>query len=164
MKTLKNLIPEDLNMSTADRLRLVADIIEAYPKRWDQMTYTSILDGYDDEESPTNVYVDDVHDCNTTFCVAGWGTLLTPPDVIALHLQELQDEDRDAYYFTHLTATEEWDFGGTLAFCFDDDLATTVFNNMTNDPTEMARLLRNLADLPEPRTLKAARAAGVFDK
>lgn len=153
-------IPTDLHMSTADRLRLVADLIVAYPDKWDQHSY---LDpGYRvsigaDDWSPTAAagHLDDaLHYCGTVGCLAGWGVTCTPRDEMA-----------------GFWGFGWWSRAGAQAFGFDPDLAGALFSDWDayglhedDRPEPFAEVLRSLADLPEPRTLAAALRLGILNE
>lgn len=144
MTKIEDLIPKNLEMSTRDRLLLVADIIEAEPQKWHQDTFLEVPGS--DEPSPWQVVSKYEIKCGTTACVAGWGVLTSPVDLIAEVPVEGDDED--------------WDRAGAKVFGFTEELAARVFYDFERDPERMAEKLRLLAELPEPRTLKDARLAG----
>lgn len=154
-KTLdfQRLIPDDLHMTTAERLRLVATIIEAEPDHWDQDYFAFRV-----PNSDSLSYEFDIADvvgqpevvvgCSTVLCVAGWGVTTSPFDLIP----------------DDVIAQGLWETAGAIALGLDEELASNLFNtySLTNEQTVW--LLRSLADIPgDKRSCTAARAAGLMD-
>lgn len=117
----------NLSMSTSDRLRLAADIIEKEPAKFDMHHYYSKLDG---RRGPEQIAGAKTIECGTTCCVAGWGVVLSPPSLIA--------------------GIGNWYDAGAKAFGFQDGtLAFKMFlSNFDVSSGDMAACLRALADIP----------------
>lgn len=135
--------PSDLPQTTAERLRAVADVIEA-EEAWDQGTWVSpsilelkeLLDegakfeyrGFD------NVYVQQGRNdpaCGTKCCIAGWAVRFTP---------------------RHTMLPVDWVLAGARALGVDQELAEVMFSPFfaVDQPgSDVAHLLRLLAELPE---------------
>lgn len=140
----------DLHMTTADRLRLVADTIESHPEKWNQWNFFP-----DDFQVDGDPYIDSpagaegcvplelvgtgLEGCGTGCCIAGWACLLSPADEVRLY------EDVVAV--------------GARQLGLDAELANKVFVAWdeigldARDPHGFASVLRHLADKPEPRTM-----------
>lgn len=155
-------IPADLNMTTGDRLRLIADIIERTPQKWNQDTYWP--DEMDEQIGSVNDEADQIRvlaetgrgDCGSGLCVCGWGVYLTPPaDVLAL-VDALQ-KGQGTY--------ADFESVGAKLLGLDSGLASALFTEWyilgleSSNHMEFARGLRVIADLPEPRTYDQALAA-----
>lgn len=54
-------------MAHAERLREAVQVIRANPRRWDQCDYA---------EGPVNPNASSWKECNTKFCLGGWGAVL----------------------------------------------------------------------------------------
>lgn len=154
--TLTDLIPQSLDMSTGDRLRLVADIILAEPEHWDQSFFCRVPSADLSYSSTFPDVLDLVNDeyvisCDSQFCVAGWGVVTTPGEIIRAALESLPSHYGDL-----------WSRAGAAAFGLSPTLADRLFTWSDMDVHTMANLLRALADLPEPRTTDAAINAGLL--
>lgn len=136
-------IPE----TTDGRLRVVADIIEMMPERYnqdmwiDKRTMKSLFgDGYSpySDEIIEKVTGTGLQDCGTTCCIAGWAVHFSPNDL--------------------LKGIEEWEDAGEKALGLERVLARTVFHHTFGShvpwgerPVTVAKFLRYLADLPEDK-------------
>lgn len=126
--------------TSTERLLAAADIIETHPERWNQLTWTTVpgIDGPGQFAGKVAVWLGG---CGTVCCAAGTGVALTPPDQI--------------------TATG-WREAGAQAYGLSADLARAIFS-APYQPTSMPEVLRLIATLDEPRTLRAAIDAGLRD-
>lgn len=70
-----------LPTTTTDRLRAVADIIEAHPERHDQRNWSTVQGATPRTLQGRVGLVEDETQCGTTCCAAGWAVVLTPADV-----------------------------------------------------------------------------------
>lgn len=145
MATVREIIGStDLpSLDSAGRLRLVADLVEQNPDRWDQGTWGP---DPDPDEASDGWYMNRnklIHSCDTTACVGGWAeALFADPQVKA-----------------GLTASSEAvdSFEACRLYGFTAALGETIFYGtaFTDKPEWLPELMRRLADLPEVRTRKA---------
>lgn len=154
MSTYLDLLPADLDITTTERLLLVADIITLDPRHWDQ---TYFIANYDDHGEfigtliPSQVVAQpQVIKCGTRLCLAGWSVVTSPESVVS----EILADDG-------ITQDTKWWRAGAVAFGLDWTLGHDLFYNFDLHASQAAWILRELAKLPEPRTYEAARAAGI---
>lgn len=112
----------NLPTTTTERLRVVADHIEAHPNLFDMGYFVSGDEIINPEEHAGRV------DCGTACCAAGWGVAFTPPEQIN---------------------SRNWMRAGGIAFGLDDELGDRLFLAVDLDASGMAGVLRALADMPE---------------
>lgn len=142
-------IPTGLDMTTKDRLLLVADIIETVPEKHSQGSWISGVDYQD--TGPKQVLGFNV--CGTSMCVAGWAVCCSP---VWTQIPEIDDEG-----FGDATMTAvKWGRAGAELLGLEDDLADFLFEQWVSG--DFPEALRLLAELPEPRTYEAAKDAGLF--
>lgn len=157
------LTDDDLaQLTTADRLRLVADIIEDNPRRWEQSewfrTETHTEYGRIRTTAPSlfaYAGTGSEHWCDSVGCFAGWAATTVPKE--------------DLVYDIDGCPSESVDDLAARAFGFDESLhavfASGAFDLADRDHEDAVRavagVLRALAELPEPRTLDAAIEAGI---
>jgi len=127
--------PLKLSMSTANRLRLVADQIVRDPDRWSQDEYDSAGRTITQVAGEANRQ----NDCNTAHCVAGWAVALSPPSEV------IPDPGDD----------NAWDAVGTRQLGLAHDLARYVFYSFSPAAEAMAAFLNAVADL-HPRQRNVA--------
>lgn len=125
-----------LHETSSERLFAAATMIQKYPWLLDMTRWTA-----DPNATPADVRGKGVTSPNEGMHLAAIGVALTSPSV------ELRDG---------------WCEAGADAFGLDDDLAMAIFD-AAYAPHSMHVVLRLLADLPEPRTLRAALDAGLRD-
>lgn len=143
---IQDLIPSNLKMSTGARLRLVADIIEAEPGRWYQGWWVERRTNRAEDTPRQMAGAAKKIECGTTCCVAGWAVSLTRP--------------------SDLARTTNWTHAGSVALGLDLALGNQLFSggipsHTSKDRKAMVKALRQLADLPAPRTYDQAKAAGI---
>ena len=127
--------PLKLSMSTANRLRLVADQIVRDPDRWSQDEYDSAGRTITQVAGEANRQ----NDCNTAHCVAGWAVALSPPSEV------IPDPGDD----------NAWDTVGARQLGLAHDLARYVFYSFSPAAEAMAAFLNAFADL-HPRQRNVA--------
>lgn len=138
-----DLIPDDLTMTTAERLRLVASIIEKFPDWHRQDVWVSDPD----PDLPfgglsASDYAGRGH-CGTSFCAAGWAVACTAPG--------------------QLGSGFTWTALGAAALGVSDAAAGILFHE-ENEPGAVIRALRFLAEFPEgERTASALDDAGLVN-
>jgi hypothetical protein len=138
-KTLAEIIPADLNMTTGQRCALVADIIEFHPEQWDQEVWAA---GDDRSIIGTGA------SCNSSCCAFGWAIAATHPKALSSAARrEIQVMGR---YFT---AGEE-----SLGLEWD---AAYLISDTDNKREPLVAALRFLATVPEgERTAALLQRAG----
>lgn len=139
---------EDLHMSTGDRLRLVADIIEAHPDLHDPGVWVS---GGSANAHPKEAV--ELNYCGTPACIAGWAVMCSPLDEVEFRRGVGERE--------WLSSNGSWVDVGRQQLGLDLNLAELLFDGEATEGNHPARL-RGLADLPEPRTYEAAEKAGLL--
>lgn len=121
-----------------ERLRLLADVIEARPEHFDMSLW------YRSKESvngnPRRVSDADATECGTTFCVAGWACYLWPEDIPR----------------TDSTDGNAWVHAGAAVLGLPRRTAKALFFATGYKAPEMAAILRRIAD---GQSLRQARAA-----
>lgn len=151
LKTLCQVIPDGPD-ATAQRLRRVADIIEAVPEQHDQESWC-VVDQEDNPEAyeayaevfdhnyrfgqvvagdygvQADLNLSQEVRCGTTRCAAGWACVVTPAPTL---------QDLDSY-----------ESAGAKAFGLHPAAAHTLFYIRENEA--IPYILRGLADLPEGR-------------
>lgn len=156
------LIPSNREMSTAARMRLVADILEKNPERHDQETWNSFDFNDVDEYTPDDEVIEAVSEhrtCGSTGCAAGWAVAATPPAVIRKALDKMELYNAGQLHWSD--TKDEWQSAGAAALGLDYDLARMLFDS-DNTRSRLIKALRRLADLPpKQRTLEAAEGMGI---
>lgn len=101
--------------STRNRLLAVADLIETFPREWDQSTWAGLGDGkvYDDEYTML-MEVARRRSCGSFGCAAGWGVAHTPVAELA---RMDPDEDGDV----------TWEAAGCQAFGIHPETGDVLF-------------------------------------
>lgn len=147
------MIPRNREMSTAKRLRLVADILQENPERhtqyqWSALDWNNDVNAYWSDETVI-LSVAAHKTCGSKGCVAGWAIAATPPAVV----NKVLDRDIDHY--------DTWVAVGSGVLGLDVDLAEMLFDEANKRP-RLIKALRRLADLPpKTRTLEAAAEIGI---
>lgn len=132
----------NLPTSTTDRLLAVADIIEFHPERWNQTEWCEDTHGREPSVQAAVGRADEMADCGTRGCVAGWAVMLTPAGLL------------------DLADASAWSHAGRVALGLEHDLANSLFDPcFPADAELMAELLRYIAKVPEGRrTVEAVEA------
>lgn len=87
----------------ADRMRLIADIIEAAPELYDQSELGTLVITSGPLSQPDEVKPDDVlqHTCGTAGCIAGWtAAVFNPVDYGSFRLEVPSRVDYRSFYVT----------------------------------------------------------------
>lgn len=130
----------DFTMTTTERLLLVADMIEAFPEKWDQCYFTEMgTTGYEYEVEETP----GMTECGTACCIAGWAVRFSTPG--------------------NISDSEDWEEAGARLLGFDDHLSMLVFYDLNRCYVSPA-FLRGLAEIPEPRSVDAAIEADLLPR
>ena len=117
------------DMTSADRLRWVADLLEQHPENHKQGDYMTTLGSPEALIANGRTRVN----CGSQGCACGWGIYISPP---AIFEEKLEDPDSD------------WDAYGAVAFGIEYELAEELFSG-GNEASPMIYMMRFLARLPE---------------
>ncbi len=168
-------IPTNRDMSTAARLRLIADILEEHPERhvqenWisDEVNngydnvYTLIghdHNGYDINEEDLVVAIASAKSCGKAGCVAGWAAAASPPRLMESAVSDYLDDSNRTVWGSH--KHDVWVLAGSKALGIDRDLGDVLFA-AENKRSRLIKALRVLAELdPRDRTLYNAELLGI---